>query len=102
MLYGILWMALALAVFAAGIYAAMEGFFSALAVAVVVTCVLFVVGGRQMAHDMGKQACAAWGRNIGREARYIDNTYWDFGCYVRTDSGNWIPREDLAEIEVRK
>lgn len=56
---------------------------------------------RQMDHHYGSRACYRYGDHVEREVRYITNSYWDYGCYVRTDSGNWVERDKVTETELR-
>jgi hypothetical protein len=35
--------------------------------------------------------CHNWGEKTGTETRWIQNSYWDWDCYVQVD-GRWIPR----------
>jgi hypothetical protein len=55
---------------------------------------------RQINHNIDSRACRQFGENSGREVAYFDNTFLDYGCYVRTELG-WVPRTDISEVELR-
>jgi hypothetical protein len=43
-------------------------------------------------------ACDRYAEQIGRETKYVELSFFDFGCYVRTGSG-WVLRGDQIEVQ---
>ena len=52
----------------------------------------------QIDRHYAKQGCANYARDIGREVRWVEHSYWDYGCYVKTDIG-WIVKGDQIEVQ---
>ena len=55
---------------------------------------------RQIDHNIGAGSCREYGVNAGREVQFFDNSYFDYGCYVKTANG-WVDRDKVGEFEVR-
>lgn len=49
-----------------------------------------------LSHGPGK--CAAYGRDTDRQVRWIQVSYWDYGCYVLTEDG-WVPKDQIVKVE---
>lgn len=70
------------------------------AMAVVLTIAWMVPAIRTIDHNRGNANCYSYGRQVGREVKYIDVSFWDYDCYVKTERG-WITRSNITEVELR-
>jgi predicted Zn-dependent protease len=66
-----------------------------------VTVVVSTLGlaGRQVSHWHGRNACAAWGEATGREVKWVDLTFWQYGCLTPTDDGRWVWTSQVIKVE---
>lgn len=53
---------------------------------------------RTMDHHFAANSCREYGRDVGREVKFMDHGFWDYDCYVKTDSG-WVIRSHVFEVQ---
>ena len=46
-----------------------------------------------------KRQCYRYGNLTGREVKYQRFSYWTWDCYVRTESGNWISKDQVRGVD---
>ena len=70
-----------------------------IAFAILVSLVVgFDVGIRTLNAHYTERNCVRFGAETGREVRFIEVSYFDYDCYVRTGDG-WVVRGSQMEVQ---
>lgn len=64
---------------------------------IVATAILTLAGNAGDRH-LVRESCAAFGRESGREVRYVDYTFWTRDCLCQAKDGKWISTSLLREV----
>lgn len=53
---------------------------------------------RGIDRHFSETACLGWGKETGREVRFVDVTFWSYPCLVRTTDGRWLDKSQLRDV----
>lgn len=64
---------------------------------------ILLIGGpvlviRQIDRHMGPNGCKRFGESSQREVKFVQNTFWDYGCYAKTGD-KYLPIDQLRGVK---
>lgn len=69
--------------------------FIAFTVAIIAVPVIVI---RQIDHHFQAKACPVYSVQTGRDTKFVDINYWNYGCYAVTSDNKFLPIDQLRDI----